>query len=579
MLKLPNLSKALVAGLLCAIAGASAYAAERISDFSLVDADGRFFQLSRHSNQDAVVLLAYDANSRDARRAISDLSEIAEQFADQAVAIAIMDVTGSTDKVAMREEATDEDIPFRILMDETQLVTAELGITLAAEVVVIDPEAREVIYRGALSSRYADGSRSERRAGSYLSEALTAIVSGTEPSGNQLASKGDEIDFSAKTAIENSVSYAGDIAPILEQRCVTCHQEGGIAPFAMNNHQMIQGWSPMIRETLITKRMPPGQIDSEYADSFHGVNHITVEETQKLVSWIDNGSVNNDSSDPLAELIVKTEKWINGEPDLIIQIPAQQIPATGVQDYRNLTIPLDLEEDVWVKAVEFEAGDPTVLHHIIAFSYGADGLSQFGILNQGIGLGAYAPGNELNLYPEGSGYPLEAGGGLLLQMHYTTSGKEAVDASEIGIYLWDEDPDKTILGGSAADLDINIPPFEGNHEMVASKKFRTDSYLTMLGPHMHYRGSDANFKLKYPDGRIEEVLNVPNYQFNWQKTYDFKEPLFVPAGTELVFRGTFDNSDMNPFNPDPSQTLTWGEQTWQEMFFGFFRYVEAEGGE
>ena len=112
MLKLPNLSKVLVAGLLSAIAGTSAYAAERISDFSLVDADGRFFQLSRHSNQDAVVLLAYDADSRDARRAISDLSEIAEQFADQAVAIAIMDVTGSTDKIAMREEATDEDIPF-----------------------------------------------------------------------------------------------------------------------------------------------------------------------------------------------------------------------------------------------------------------------------------------------------------------------------------------------------------------------------------------------------------------------------------------------------------------------------------
>ena len=128
MLKLPNLTKALVAGLLSAVAGTSAYAAERISDFSLVDADGRFFQLSRHSNQDAVVLLAYDADSRDARRAISDLSEIAEQFADQAVAIAIMDVTGSTDKIAMREEATDEDIPFRILMDETQLVLALIHI-------------------------------------------------------------------------------------------------------------------------------------------------------------------------------------------------------------------------------------------------------------------------------------------------------------------------------------------------------------------------------------------------------------------------------------------------------------------
>ena len=184
MLKLPNLSKALVAGLLSAIAGTSAYAAERISDFSLVDADWRFFQLSRHTNQEAVVLLAYDADSRDARRAVSDLSEIAEQFADQAVTIAIMDVTGSTEKAVMREEAADEDIPFRILMDETQLVTAELGITLAAEVVVIDPEAREVIYRGALSSRHAEGSRSERREGSYLSEALTSVFSGTEMSGN-----------------------------------------------------------------------------------------------------------------------------------------------------------------------------------------------------------------------------------------------------------------------------------------------------------------------------------------------------------------------------------------------------------
>jgi len=205
-------------------------------------------------------------------------------------------------------------------------------------------------------------------------------------------------------------------------------------------------------------------------------------------------------------------------------------------------------------------------------------MNEFEILNQGIGLGAYAPGNELNLYPENSGYPLKAGSGLFLQMHYTTSGKEAIDASQIGLYLWDEEPERTILGGSAADLDINISPFS-TKEMVATKKFRKDSYLTMLGPHMHYRGSDANFKLRYSDGREEELLNVPNYQFNWQKTYDFINPLFVPAGTELVFRGTFDNTEMNPSNPDPSKTLTWGEQSWQEMFFGFFRYVEASDGE
>ncbi|MDD9958419.1 MAG: redoxin domain-containing protein [Gammaproteobacteria bacterium] len=575
MLKISTTARVTVISLLIAMAGSATIAADRISDFSLVDADGRFFQLSRHTNQDAIVIFAYDPASRDARRAVSDLDELAEQFSEQAVEIAVIDVSASTDRAAMREEAEDEDIAFRILMDDTQIVAGELGISRAAEAVIIDPKAREVVYRGALSRRTADGSRSERNSGSYVAEALTALLAGQEILAESLASRGDEIAYTQIDAL----SYADDVAPILEQRCVTCHQEGGIAPFAMSNHQMVQGWSPMIRETLITKRMPPGQIDNQYVESFHGVNHITIEETQKLISWIDNGSVNNDSTDPLADLNLQPAKWLNGEPDIVIQIPEQQIPATGVQDYRNLTLPLDLEEDIWVKAVEFEAGDPTVLHHIIAFSYGPDGINQFEILNQGIGLGAYAPGNELNLYPEGSGYPLKAGGGLLLQMHYTTSGKETTDASEIGLYLWDEEPERLILGGSAAEMDINIPPFAGDHEMVATKKFRTDSYLTMLGPHMHYRGFDANFKLKYPDGRVEEVLNVPNYQFNWQKTYDFKEPLFLPAGTELVFRGTFDNSDMNPFNPDPSQTLTWGEQTWQEMFFGFFRYVEAEGGE
>jgi hypothetical protein len=119
-----------------------------------------------------------------------------------------------------------------------------------------------------------------------------------------------------------------------------------------------------------------------------------------------------------------------------------------VQDYRNIALPLNLEEDVWVKAIEFEAGDPTVLHHIIAFAYGPNGVNEFEILNQGIGLGAYAPGNEVNTYPEDAGFPLKAGGGLMLQLHYTTSGRETVDESEIALYLWDEKPARAVLGGS-----------------------------------------------------------------------------------------------------------------------------------
>ncbi len=577
MLRFSTLAKLTVTTLIAALAGAT-QAAERVSDFSLIDHNGKFFQLSRVADKDAVVLLAHE-DSRDVRRAYGDLEDLLERFADSNVAFYLIDSTGETDKIEMRDVADDADITLPILMDEAQLVAEELGIQRATDVVILDPTSKEVVYRGALNNRWAEGSRARRASEHYVADALTAYLADQEVSSEQLASKGDAIDFSAKVAHQQEVSYAEDIVPILKARCVSCHMEGGIAPFAMTSHQMVRGWSPMIREVLYTKRMPPGQIDPVYVGDFHEVAHITVEETQKLVHWIDNGSQNNDASDPLAEYTPEVAKWSYGEPDMVIQIPAQQIPATGVQDYRNIQLPLELEDDIWVKAVEFEAGDPTVLHHIIAFAYGPSGMNEFQLLNQGIGLGAYAPGNEVNTYPENSGFPLKKGGGLMLQLHYTTSGKEAVDASEIALYLWDEEPERPVLGGSAAELEINIPPFEPRHEMVATAKFRKDSYLTMLGPHMHYRGYDANFRLVYPDGKEEEILNVPNYQFNWQKVYDFKDPLFVPAGTEMVFTGTFDNSEMNPFNPDPSQTLTWGEQTWQEMFFGFYRYVEAGDGE
>ncbi|MCG8414606.1 MAG: redoxin domain-containing protein, partial [Pseudomonadales bacterium] len=379
MLKISSLAKLALAGTLAAYVCLPANAADRISDFSLVDHNGKFFQLSRAADNEAIVILSHE-DSRDVRRAYGDLEELIEQFADQPVAFYLIDSTGASDKVEMRDVADDADIALPILMDDTQLVAKELGIARATDVVILDPESQEVVFRGALNDRWAEGSRSRRASEHYVADALTAFLAGNDIAAEQVASKGDAIEF----ATPDAVSYANDVAPILKERCVTCHMEGGIAPFAMTNHQMVQGWSPMIREVLYTKRMPPGQIGTEYVHDFRDVAHITVEETQKLVSWIEAGAQNNDGVDPLAEYNPELVKWSYGEPDLVYQIPAQQIPATGVQDYRNIAMPLNLEEDVWVKAIEFEAGDTTVLHHIIAFAYGPNGVNEFEILNQGI---------------------------------------------------------------------------------------------------------------------------------------------------------------------------------------------------
>ena len=549
-------------------------AADRISDFSLIDHQGKFHQLSRYADHDAVVLFTHLRGDRDSRRALDAFNDLAGEFSGGNVAFFVLDASGETDKSILRRDAERNDVEVPVLMDDTGLVAKELGLGHAAEVAILDPERRERLFKGVINNRFAAEGRSRRASEHYAAVALQQVLAGARPDVPALASGADAIEF----VPDADISYAKDIVPILQRRCLNCHTEGGIAPFAMSNHQVVQGWSPMIREVLYTKRMPPGQIDNDYVHDFKNVAHITVEETRTLVQWIDQGAGFDGSEDPLPGLQPELVKWAWGEPDLVLPIPPQQIPATGIQEYRNLSIPLPIEEDIWVRAVEFEAGDPTVLHHIIAFAYGPDGMNEFELLNQGIGLGAYAPGNEINTYPEGAGFPLKAGGGLLLQMHYTTTGRETVDASEIALYLWDTEPERAVLGGSAAELDIDIAPFS-RQQMTATKTFRDDIQLSMLGPHMHYRGYDARFRLIYPDGRSEEILNVPNYQFNWQKAYDFKEPLFVPAGSQLEFSGTFDNTGTNPFNPDASQTLSWGEQTWQEMFFGFFRYVEAEPGE
>lgn len=566
----------LLSGLLVQTAGA----AERVSDFSLIDHRGKFHQVSRYLDHQALVLFSFDPASEVATDALSDLTREVEEFADQGVAFFLLGSNGASDKAAVAAAMAELEVQLPVLMDDTQLVSEELGIQRTAEVVVIEPTSRTVVYQGALNNRFAEGSTRRRANEHYLRQALEAIVADQEVSLAAMPSNGDAIAYSARDAHAAGISYANDVVPIVERRCVTCHQDGGIAPFAINSHQMLQGWSPMIREVLLTKRMPPAQIDPDFLHNFVEVNHITPAETQTLLHWIDAGSRNDGSSDPLAAIVHEAPEWELmerwGEPDMIVKIPPQEIPATGVVDYRNLAIPLNNEEELWVKGVEFRPGDRQVLHHIIAFTYGADGINQFDVLNQGIGMGAYAPGNAPNTFPEDVGYPLRAGGGLLLQMHYTTSGKETVDASEIGIYLHDEKPGRTVFGGSASDLNINIPPQTRYHPMTASKVFPTDSYLTMLGPHMHYRGLEASFKLVYPDGSEEALLNVPNYQFNWQKTYDLVEPKFMPAGTKLVFNAAFDNSAMNPFNPDPSATISFGEQTWQEMFFGFYQYIEAE---
>ena len=378
---------------------------------------------------------------------------------------------------------------------------------------------------------------------------------------------------------QQAVSYTNDIVPILVDNCVSCHHDGAIAPWSMSSHAMIRGWSPMMREVLMTRRMPPGQIDMHVGKPIAGVAGLSDKEKQLLVHWIDAGSPIDGDVDPLTKLTFNDPKFTLGEPDMVVKVPAQEIPATGVLDYRYVPVELNLDRDVWISALEFVPGDRKVLHHIITYlSSPADKKAPRNRNDEGSlgdNVGGFAPGRGPDQFRDNSGRLITKGSNLLLQMHYTTSGKPAVDATEIGIYIHDKPPEYVMSGGVSGQRRFFVPAFDPEYKLRGEQVIERDAYLYSMNPHMHYRGRYMEYSAEYPDGTSEVLLSVPKYDFNWQFNYQLEEPLFLPAGTKLVATGAMDNSARNKSNPDPSKPVHYGLQTKHEMFFGFttLRYV------
>jgi hypothetical protein len=559
-----------------ALSPAVGAAADRVGDFSLLDQDGYFHQMSWYDDHAAIALLVYANDSDAAVAALDAFVALRQSYEQQGIQFFLIDPMGRLDRDAVARQTTQHGLDIPVLMDDTQYVSESLGIDQTGEVFVYDPKAFSVEFRGP--------------AGVELEQALNALIAGDDVPVARVALSGDPVSYAAKTVhAEKLPSYEKDIAPIIAENCASCHREGGIAPFAMDSHAMVQGWSPMIREVLMTKRMPPGQIDGHIGEF---INDMLVEQSdqQKLLHWIDAGAPRDGSIDPLAELTWPESKWAFGEPDYIIKVPEQTIPATGVLDYINVVVPIETDKDYWVRGSQYVAGDRTVLHHTLNNLIPPDAQRRRrGFIGGGdpnaANITAYIPGAEPEWMPENTGGLLKAGSSIALQLHYTTNGRETTDASEIGLWFYPEGevPQKRLSGACACIFPntwTNITPNDPEFVQESSVTLDKDAYLRSFTPHMHFRGKYMRFFAEYPDGNREELINIANYNYNWQLAYTYKEPRLMPAGTRLIAVGAFDNSQQNPYNPDPSRSVPWGQQSWDEMFFGAMQWVYAdEGGE
>jgi hypothetical protein len=275
-----------------------------------------------------------------------------------------------------------------------------------------------------------------------------------------------------------------------------------------------------------------------------------------------------EGDDPLDGYQPELREWHLGEPKRTVTLPEQKIATEGVFKYRYVTLDNPFDEDVWLTATEISPGNTRVLHHVIVTAI------QPGKKDRVQWITGYAPGTRGSRYPDGSAIRLRKGWKLRFQLHYTASGKQETDISRLGLHFTTEPAKKEFRTAIIANQKFRIPPGALEYPAEKSLTIGKDTVLYAINPHMHFRGKRMSFEARFPDGRREPLLSVPNYNFNWQRTYVLEKPLRLPAGTRILVRNAWDNSALNPHNPDPTREVGWGDQSFDEMFFATLGYIE-----
>jgi len=382
-------------------------------------------------------------------------------------------------------------------------------------------------------------------------------------------------------------TFTKDVAPILYKSCVECHRPDAMAPMPLITYEDARPWARAVKQKVTKREMPPWGADPAIGKFSNDVS-LKQSEIDTIAAWVDAGAPQGNPADLPAAAKYATWRSI-GKPDLIFKMQQPfNVPADGTVPYSYVTIPTNLKEDIWISGVELKPTDRRVVHHIISNLVEGSGrppdptpkLTRDPSRKEiGSGLGGLVPVRLYSLFEDGVARKIPAGTDIVLQMHYTTIGQPITDQTEIGIVLAKEPPAKLRAegGGAIPNMTFSIPPGDPNYEVVGKQTFDRDTYLSSLYPHMHVRGKDAQYSIVYPDGREEVVLRVPKYDFNWQLSYKLAEAKFMPKGSTLKVTMHYDNSTGNRFNPDPTATVRWGEQTWEEMMLGYYGTIELPG--
>ncbi|QDT67781.1 Putative peroxiredoxin bcp [Planctomycetes bacterium MalM25] len=546
-----------------------------IGEFSLPDAYGEQRSLSDYATAEAVVVVFLGVECPLAKLYGPRLAGLADEYADRGVVVLGVNANRQDTPTELIAYARRHGVEFPLLKDNDAAAVDRFGATRTPEAFVLDKQ-RAVRYRGRIDDQYDVGAIRDQPSVRFVRDALDAVLAGEAVAVEETRAVGCFIGRPKEPDPDATVTYSEHVAPVLEKHCVECHREGEIAPFVLRGYDEVAGWADTIAEVVRDQRMPPWHADPQHGH-FENERLMSAEDKQVLYDWAEAGAPEGDPAELPAERTF-TEGWrLPREPDQVIAMRGEpyRVPAQGVIEYQYFAVDPGFTEDKWVQAADIVPGDRSVVHHVIVFVSPPLERAQ-----RGLGwLTAFVPGQSSMVLPEGQARLVPAGSKLVFQMHYTPTGREAEDLTKMALcYADPETVTEEVVTLEALNAKFEIPPGDPNYEVSARRdRFPAGASLVGMAPHMHFRGKSFRITGEWPDGRREVLLDVPRYDFNWQTNYRLAEPISLPMGFRVDCEASFDNSEGNPFNPDPTAAVRWGDQSFEEMMIGFFGVAVPKG--
>ncbi|MEY2598958.1 MAG: hypothetical protein RLZZ142_1217 [Verrucomicrobiota bacterium] len=544
----------------------------RVEDLSLETSAGIQVPLHTLAQGKALLIALFQPTCPLSHKLGPELARMEKQCAAQGILPLLLNVSPHPNPESERTFLQKYGLQSAVVRDARQAFLPALRASTSTETFLLD-RTLTLVYRGAIHDQYGLDHTKPEPEHHFLREALRALSEGKRPAIEATSAPGCALSLPHATPPPPSqLTYHKDIQRILQNHCVPCHREQGLGPFSLESLPDVLEHAAMIRKQVERGAMPPWFAAKAPRHVWANDTSLGEQDKADLLAWLASDRPQGDPAHaPLPPRFAK--EWTLGEPDAVLEMPAPvHVKAEGTMPYQYALLETHFPEDRWVQAYEILPSAPAVVHHVIV-SVQEPG-AKTPRLNAVEGFwAAYVPGNSARRFPEGCAKRLPAASKLALQIHYTPNGTAMQDRIRIALHFSKSPPRQEVKVTSLANLRLQIPPGAPDHVETAQRVLPRSLEITGYMAHMHVRGKAFKYEVIPPGGKPETLLEIPRYHFLWQLQYSYLQPRLIPAGSTLKATATFDNSSANPANPNPAQTVRWGEQTHDEMMIGYIEHL------